>query len=135
MKTIAVSGERVSPKRTTITTDDGEFEIGRQGSPLEYLLGSLAGCINVIGTLVAEDMGIDISALEIDIAGDIDERRYTGESEDPRAGFQEIRLTIAAESGADPETLETWIDRVQERCPVAENLRNETGLTVDLETA
>lgn len=133
MKTIDIHGDRVSPKRASITTADGEFEIGRAGSPLEYLLGSLAGCINVIGTLVAEDMDIDIRSLEIEVVGDIDARRYKGESEDPPAGFQQIRASVTVDADADTETLETWLDQVQDRCPVADNLRHGTDLTVELE--
>lgn len=134
MQEISVRAERRSPKRTAIETADGSFEIGREGSPLEYLLGSLAGCINVIGTLVADDMGIEIDSLVIDVSGDIDERRYKGESEEPPAGFQELRLDIDVEADADDASLQEWIARVQDRCPVAENLRDGTDLSVELVT-
>lgn len=133
MKTIDVQGDRISPKRASITTADGKFEIGREASPLEHLLGSLAGCINVIGTLVAEDMGIEIRSLEVDIQGDIDARRYKGESEDPPAGFQQIRASVTVDADATAETLEIWLDRVQDRCPVADNLSHGTDLVVERE--
>ena len=135
MKSISIQATRISPKRTTIETADGEFEIGREGSPLEYLLGSLAGCINVIGSLVADDMDIDIESLAIDVDADIDTSRYKGESTDPRAGFQEVRLNVQVDADADEETLQEWVQQVQNRCPVAENLRNETPLDVSLESA
>lgn len=134
MKTIEINARRISPKRTEITTSDGEFEIGRDGSPLDYLLGSLAGCINVIGSLVADELAIDVESLEIGVAGTIDTDRYQGKSEQSRAGFQEVRLDVHVEADADEETLEEWVTRVQERCPVAENLRNETPLDVSLVT-
>lgn len=132
MKTITISGERLSPKRTAIETEDGEFTVGKEGSPLEYMFGALAGCINVIGTLVADDMDIDIREMEIEVEGDIDTSRYKGESTEPRAGFQEIRLHVSVDADADEETLEEWLGQVQERCPVAENIRNESDLVVGL---
>lgn len=132
MQEISVRAERLSPKRTDVETADGSFEIGRDGSPLEYLLGSLAGCINVIGTLVADDMGIEIDSLVIDVSGDIDDRRYKGESEEPPAGFQELRLDVDVETDADEATVQEWMARVQDRCPVAENLRDGTALSVEL---
>ena len=134
MQEISVRAERQSPKRTAVQTAEGSFEIGREGSPLEYLLGSLAGCINVIGTLVADDMGIEIESLAIEVAGDIDERRYKGESEEPPAGFQELRVEIDIEADAEEATLLEWMGRVQDRCPVAENLRDGTDLSVDVRT-
>lgn len=131
-KTISITAERLSPKRTTVETEVGELTVGEEGSPLEYLLGSLAGCFNVIGTLVADDMDIDIESLAFDIEGDIDTSRYMGDSTEPRAGFQDIRLGVTVDADADEETLEEWLSRVQDRCPVAENLQNGTNLGVSL---
>ena len=134
MKTISIDAERHSPKRTTITTADGEFIIGQEGSPLEYLLGSLAGCINVIGTLVADDMGIEIESLTIDIDGEIDPSRYLGKTDDGQAGFQSLAIDVEVETDASEETVEEWLGRVQDRCPVAENLRDGTDLSVTLQS-
>ncbi|MFB6112960.1 MAG: OsmC family protein [Halodesulfurarchaeum sp.] len=133
MKTISIEATRISPKRTTVATGNGEYTIGREGSPLEYLLGSLAGCFNVVGTILADEMGIDIEDLEIGIEGDVDTRRYTGESTDPRAGFQDVRVTVRIESDADRDTLQEWIAAVSDRCPVADNLQNETSVGVTLD--
>jgi uncharacterized OsmC-like protein len=38
--------------------------------------------------------------------------------------------TVTAD--ADDATLQTWLDRVKERCPVTDNVENETGLSVTL---
>ena len=134
-KTISIAAERLSPKRTTVETEDGEFTVGQEGSPLEYLLGSLAGCINVIGTLVADEMGFDIESMAIDIEGDIDSSRYLGESTEPRAGFQDIRLEITVEADADDETLQEWLSQVGDRCPVAENMQNGTNVSTTVKSA
>jgi uncharacterized OsmC-like protein len=132
LKTITVTGNKLSPKRMRIETADSEFVIGKDGSPLEYLLGSLAACINVIGYLVADDMDVAIDDLEITVEGDIDDGKYKGVKTEPRAGFQDLRVTVEVESGADQATLEEWLANVAERCPVNENLQHETPATVSV---
>lgn len=121
-KTIGITADALGAKSTRITTDSGEFVIGRDGSPLEYLLGSLAGCFNVVGHLVARERGLTVEKLSVDVEGDIDPRRYTGESTEPRAGFETIRLTVTVRTDADQDAVDAWVAEVEERCPVADNL-------------
>ena len=40
-------------------------------NPVEYILAGLAGCINVVGHLVAKELGFVISKLNINISGEI----------------------------------------------------------------
>lgn len=70
---VKVSGKRVSP--TMMVVKSGEYEIitdkigGEAPSPVEYVLAALAGCINIVGTLVARDLGINIEDLEVNVEG------------------------------------------------------------------
>ena len=127
-KTIAITGDALGPKSTHVETETGEFVIGRDGSPLEYLLGSLAGCFNVIGHLVAKEHGITVDGLSVAVEGDIDTRRYLGESTEPRAGFETIRLSVTVETDAEQPAVDAWLGEVEERCPVADNLDNGVAL-------
>ena len=129
--TIEITGHSRGPKSTHIETADTEFVVGKEASPLEYLLGSLAACMNVIGHLVAKDHGIVIRDIDVRVSGDIDTAKYKGEATEPRAGFQTIRVDVAVDADADDEALMAWLADVEERCPVAENL--DTG--TDLETS
>ncbi|WP_440991712.1 OsmC family protein [Haloarchaeobius baliensis] len=130
-KTIAITGDALGPKNTHVETGTGEFVIGRDGSPLEYLLGSLAGCFNVIGHLVAKEQGITVDSLSVAVEGDIDTRRYMGESTEPRAGFETLRLSVTVETDADQAAVDAWIREVEARCPVADNLENGVGLSAE----
>jgi uncharacterized OsmC-like protein len=126
--TVEITGHGRGPKSTHVETADAEFVIGKDASPLEYLLGSLAACMNVIGHLVAKDHGFVLRDIDVHVAGDIDPSRYKGESTTPRAGFQSIRVDVTVDADADDEALDAWLHEVEERCPVAENLDNGTHI-------
>lgn len=102
-------------------------------SPVETMLASQAGCLNVIGQRVANDYDYDIAISEIDIEGELNIKKADGESDEPRAGIQELEVTIHIESDEDEETIQQWIAMTEERCPVTDNLVNETPCTISLE--
>ncbi|MFC6872929.1 OsmC family protein [Halobellus marinus] len=126
-----VSASRLSPKRTQVDTGDAEFVVGKDVNPVEYFLGSVLACLNSTGTMVARDMDIDIESLEATVEGDINYATYRGEDVDERAGLQglDVRLSVETEGDAD---LDAWLASVKDRCPVTDNVENETGLDVTL---
>ncbi len=127
-----VSGSRISPHRMEINTRDGEFVVGHDVNPVEYLLGSVLGCLNSTATMVARDMDIDITSLEATVEGDINYASYKGETVDDRSGLQGLNVTLSVETAGNAD-LETWLASVKDRCPVTDNIGNETGLNVTLE--
>lgn len=100
-------------------TDDGP-------TPIETLIGAQAGCLNVVGHKVAADMGVDVQVREIDVEGAFDPAKVNGRSDDPRAGLQEVRVNIQVDTDEDTDVVREWARRVEERCPVTENIVNET---------
>lgn len=142
VQTVRVEANRETPTRATVeargfelTIDEPEAMGGTdQGpTPLEYLLASQAGCLNVTGTLVATDMGIDIEDLEIAIEGDFDQGTFQTERPDDRTGLQDIEVTMSVSADADRETHQEWAERVEERCPVSDTIRNETSVSLAIE--
>ena len=136
-----VEAEGESATKTSVTARDFELTVDEPESmggtdegpnPLEYLIAGQAGCLNVTGHQVAEDMGIDLDGLEIAIEGEFDPAKFAGEDMDVRAGYQELRVTIEAETDADQDTLEEWVERVEERCPVTDNVENATPINVSV---
>lgn len=126
---IRVSGKRLSPTMMVVKCGNYDVVIDKVGgeapSPVEYVLAALAGCINIVGTLVAKDLGINIEGLEINVEGVLNPSKYmTGVGD--RAGYKEIRAEVLVKSDADLETLRKWIKLVEERCPVGDNLLNTT---------
>ena len=127
-----LEGTRISPKRMTVDTGSAEFEIGRDVNPVEYMLGSVAGCLNSTGTMVARDMDIDIDSLTVTVEGGVDYAAYKGEETDARPGFQGLEVDLEVEADATDAELEAWVEGVKSRCPITDNVENETGIDVSL---
>ncbi len=100
-------------------TDEG-------ANPVEYLLASYAGCLNVMGHLLAGELGFKLDRLEIEVTGDINPDRLFGKSFEDRAGFKKIQVTLKPYAKVSPEVLKDWIRAVENRCPVNDNLTNIT---------
>jgi uncharacterized OsmC-like protein len=109
-------------------TDDGP-------TPVEYLIGSWAGCLNVVTHTVAAERDIDIEHIEFEIVGELDPRKFLGLADDVRAGYQDIRVNITVESDADADELDALGEAVEQRCPVADNIANPTPTDVVFEPA
>lgn len=107
-------------------TDDG-------ANPVEYILAGLAGCLNVIGHLVAKELNFEIRKLTIEVQGNINLNKFLGISNKGRAGFKQIKLNLIPETDASIETLVEWLKIVQERCPVKDNLANNTKINIAVE--
>ncbi len=99
-------------------------------NPVEYVLAALAGCLNVVGYLVANEMGFQIDKLEIDVYGPLNPARFLGKSYEDRAGYKEITAEMRVDTDADEETLKKWVEAVEDRCPVTDNLVNSTPVRV-----
>ena len=137
---IAATGD--SETKTTVSVRDFEFvvdepaELGgtNEGpNPVEYLLGAWAGCLNVVAQKVCEEHDVDLASLDIDVEGDLDPRKFMGMADEPRAGFQEIRVELAVDTDADDETLETIREEVEARCPVGDNIIDPTPAEVTID--
>lgn len=103
----------------------------RGPNPVEYVLAALAGCLNVVGFLVAKEMGFEIRSFEVDIGGELNPAKFMGKSDESRAGYESIKATMKVDTDADEETLKEWVRVVEERCPVSDNLANATPLSID----
>lgn len=101
-------------------------------NPVEYLLAGFAGCLNVVAHIVAGEQGIKLNSLKISVEGDINPARLLGLSNDERAGFQSLRILLIPDTDASPEALLKWLEIIEERCPVRDNLANITPLEIGI---
>ncbi|MEO0896880.1 MAG: OsmC family protein [Bacteroidota bacterium] len=101
-------------------------------NPVEYLLASYAGCLNVVGFIVAKEQGIELRSLEINIEGDLDPSRFLGLGFDARSGFQHIEVELKADSDASEEALTKWAQTVESRCPISDNLSQLTPIQIQV---
>ena len=99
-------------------------------NPVEYTLASLAGCLNVVAHLIAKEFDIEIKSLKINVEGDLNPGKLLSGDATERAGFTDVRVKLDVESDAEQERLDHWLEVVQERCPVTDNLVNPTNVTI-----
>jgi len=137
-----VHGESASPAKFIAKTRnfrliiDEPEDLGgtdENANPVEYVLAGLSGCVNVVGHLVAKELGFTINTFKIEVEGSINPNKLFGRSNAERAGFKQISLKLIPDTEASIETLVTWLKIVQERCPVKDNLLNATPVSLEVE--
>lgn len=140
--TFSVRGVSETPTRFiaktrnfTLTIDEPEDLGGsnKGANPVEFLLSGYAGCLNVMGHLIAKELGFQLHQLEINVSGQLNPGRFLGASEEERAGFKQIKVTLIPFSNATPEQLQDWVHRIEKRCPVNDNLSNITPTEITIQ--
>jgi uncharacterized OsmC-like protein len=132
--TYRLTGSRQGRHGMRVEAGEESFEVDADLNPIQYLLGSLIGCLNATASMVAREMGVDIAAMDAEVEGDVDYSRFKGEDTNRRAGLQEVRVELTVDADTDEETLEDLLAAVEERCPVSETLANGTDLGVTVES-
>ena len=95
-------------------------------NPVEYLLGSLAGCLNIVLHLEAKEHNTIIKNLKIDIDGEPDPARFVGLPGYNRSGFQHININLEADT--TEETINAIINKAKARCPISDNISGVTQI-------
>ncbi|WP_372909736.1 OsmC family protein [Salinigranum sp.] len=140
VETYETAADCTGPKAATVTVRDLTVEVdapeasggtNRGPTPVEYLLGSLAGCFNVTGSHVAAEMGLDLTVRSVSASGDLDTTTYlTGEGS--RAGYGRIRVSVEVETTATAKDLEAWRRETERRNPVLDTIVRPTPVGVDV---
>ncbi|MDT8412348.1 MAG: OsmC family protein [Vicingaceae bacterium] len=112
------------------TIDEPEALGGKDEAPnpVEFILAGYAGCLNVVYHLIAKEIGIEISSLDIAINGDINPEKLLGISDKERAGYQSLNVHIELETNGTIEQEKELINKAKQRCPVNDNLSNITPI-------
>ena len=133
----AIKGESKTATKFEAKARSFSFVIDEPGSlggtneapnPVEYLLGSLAGCLNIVLHLEAKEQNTVIKNLKIDIEGDLDPAKFVGLPGYNRSGFQQINININLEADATEETINNIINRAKARCPISDNISGVTQI-------
>lgn len=90
-------------------------------NPLEYLLGSLAGCVGISGQQAAAKIGMTLQNLAIHITAEA--------STDPAKVLNGIAIRVKPESDADDATLEQWLALTEKLCVIHHLLEKGTPIT------
>ena len=101
-------------------------------NPVEFVLAAFAGCLNVMAHVVAKEMNFELRGVEIDLSGNLNPARLFGASYDERAGYKEIVVRIKPDCDADADTLNKWVEAIENRCPVSDNLQHPTPVIIEI---
>lgn len=101
-------------------------------TPLQYLLGAVAGCIGTVGRIVAKQRNIALRGMSVAVEGDIDTDFLLGRTRSGRAGFQAIRVRVEIDADMTRDEKMAFLREVDARCPVSENLLNPTSLEISV---
>ncbi len=99
-------------------------------NPVEYVLAAFAGCLNVMGHIIAKEMNFELRSIQIDLSGNLNPARLFGMSFDERAGYKEIVVVLKPDCDADDDTLEKWAKEIENRCPVSDNIQHTTPVKI-----
>lgn len=137
----SIQSKSETPARTEIETRgfklivDEPAELGGTNlapNPVEYILAGYAGCINVVAHLTAKELNIDVQDLQINIEGDLNPARLFGTSQEERAGYQYLTVSLKTTNPIDESLKTRWLEQIENRCPVNDNLRNATPVNFSL---
>jgi uncharacterized OsmC-like protein len=81
---------------------------------------------------VAKELDIDLQSLQVEITAALDTDKFNGIPTGFRAGFRQIDVIIKPTTNATSEKLRQWLEQVEYRCPVQDNLINPTPVSVSL---
>ena len=132
IKTVRAEGEWKGNYRTNLDVRDFRFVIAEpekiggknEGpTPMEYVLGALNGCLNVVIELVARERGIALRNLHISSSGRVDQRGLFGTA-DVSPQFQSVDVDVTGTGIASASQLADLAQTVLRRCPVYNLIRD-----------
>lgn len=96
---------------------------------VEYLLFALGGFLGIVIKVVSKEMKIKIDNIKINLKGNLNPLRFMEKDFSERAGYKDITVYVEIES---KEKIKELIKRVEERCPINDNIRNQTDVKIVL---
>ena len=118
------SRTEISARQHKIVIDEPP---SREGSdlaptPLETMLSSFLGCTNVVAHVIADEMGIEIAEMDLQLVGHFDTAGFLGTAETD-VQFPKIELNADIRNDAAPAQIDELKSRLAKRCPVSVILR------------
>ncbi len=135
---IRISAQAPTPTRThakmlqhELVMDEPESRHGTDlgPTPLDALVAALAGCTNVVLNRIAEENGIEVRGLSLDLSSRLDVRGIRGIEEIDRS-LRRIDLGIKFETTAEADKIELLRSQLSRRCAVSVIFR-EAGIEVN----
>jgi len=99
-------------------------------NPIEYLFISLAGCIATVARIIAMQKRIKLDGMDMKIEGEFDTEIILGKSKENRPGLSGINVTLNIDAEMSKEEKEAFVQEIESRCPVSDNIEKPTPVKV-----
>lgn len=99
---------------------------------LEFVLLSLAGCIGMIGRIIANQRKLPLRSIEVRVVGELDTDTLMGKAHENRAGFSSISAIVKIEGDMTKLDKQALLDEIDARCPISDNLKIMTPVSFEL---
>ena len=103
-------------------------------NPAEYLLHALAACLTTSIVYVAAARKVQLTSVESALTGDMDVRGALGVSDEPRNGFERVRVSFRVTGDAPAEKLREVVDRARQRSAVYDMVTNGVSVAMEVTT-
>ncbi len=101
-------------------------------TPLDYVFISLAGCLVTIAKIVASQKRITLRDIEVNVEGELNLDVLRGKNKEDRAGFTGFKVEMKVDADLTKEEKLAFIEEVDRRCPISDNLMNATPVDIVL---
>ena len=139
VRTAVVPGEEYRAQDVTIAVGNHRGVGGLHDAPNsgELLCAALAACQDSTIRMVADLLGVRLTALAVEVEGDVDLRGALAVDLSARVGFQSIRSRASVEvaHGTDPRTVEMLLTAAERSCVILDTLRHGVEVTTEVDLA
>lgn len=117
---------RVAETNWTIQIDEPVEDGGSNSgaNPMQYFAASLVGCQNEQAQVVAEELGLTISKIDIIAELDLDLSGFMGISDNSDGSYKQVRLNALVSGDVTKTQVEELGNKVDKRCPILGLLRS-----------
>jgi len=116
----------------TIKTDepieDGGSNTGP--NPMQLFIASLAGCQNEQAQVVAEELSLNITQIDIKLEIDLDLSGFMGMSNNSNGSYRNVRLDAVVSGDLTNEQVKNLGQKVDDRCPIL-GLLSTSGCNIE----
>ncbi|MDD5678003.1 MAG: OsmC family protein [Kiritimatiellae bacterium] len=101
-------------------------------TPLDVQLMTLGSCIAAIGRIIANQRKLIVRGIEVAVTGEINTDGLLGKPADTRVGFSAITARVKIDADMSAAEKQKFLHDIDARCPISENIKNATPVTVTL---
>lgn len=125
---------KINARKFEFISDEPE-NLGGQNegpNPIEYVLGALAACQEIVIKAHAGQLGIEVKSVKVDVSGNLNLHGFFALSKS-RPGFTNVKYSTTIETEeTDPVKLQKLKDITTTNCPVLDIIENPVPVSGEL---